>query len=475
MAIGALKKISPWIWELPQTGEMRVPGRIYGDRALVSELDDSVTRQLRNVAALPGIVRAALAMPDAHSGFGFPIGGVAAFDPDQEGVICMGGVGYDIACGVRVLHSGMQREDMMPHLEQLMDQLHLLVPSGVGKTGEISLKPAELDRVLLHGARWAVKQGYGQREDLDRLEDGGAMPGADPHTVSKEARAREKRQVGTLGAGNHYLEIQCVEQVFHPEAAQSLGVGMGDVLISVHCGSRGLGHQIGTDFIRILGQAARRYKIPVPEKELVCAPIQSPEGEQYFQAMVCGANYAMANRQVIVHLVREAFERVLPGKHVRTVFEVSHNTCRREQHDVQGAAKTLYVHRKGATRARGPGNQDLAEIFRDIGQPILVGGSMGTGSYILVGQAESKPAFFSACHGSGRAMSRSQALKQSKGRDVLAALTAQGIVIRTDHLRGLAEEAPSAYKDIHQVVEATAQAGLAAKVARLSPLACLKG
>ncbi|GAB6059526.1 RtcB family protein [Desulfonatronum parangueonense] len=469
-----LIQITPWLWELPKTADMRVPARIYGDRALISAMDDAVLRQLTNVAALPGIVRAALAMPDAHSGFGFPIGGVAAFDPDKDGVICMGGVGYDIACGVRVLHTGLCREEIQPHLEALMDQLQLLVPAGVGGTGRLQLKAGELDRVLVQGARWAVKQGYGTREDLERLEDGGAMPGAVPETVSDQARKREKRQLGTLGAGNHYLEIQCVEDVLH-SSAEVLGVDKDDVLISVHCGSRGLGHQIGTDYIRILGEAARRHRIPIPEKELVCAPIHSPEGERYYQAMACGANYAMANRQVIVHLIREAFQRVLPGAQVRTLFEVNHNTCRREDHPVDGRSKPLYVHRKGATRAFGPESPQIQEPFRRTGHPILVGGSMGTDSYILAGRTTSEDAFASTCHGSGRALSRSQALKRTPGRDILTQLTSQGILIRTNHLKGLAEEAPAAYKDIHQVVEASTQAGLTNKIARLSPLGCLKG
>jgi tRNA-splicing ligase RtcB len=339
----------------------------------------------------------------------------------------------------------------------------------------MALKASVLDRVLAEGAGWAVKQGYGFREDLDRLEDHGMLSGAVPETVSKEARKREHRQLGTLGAGNHYLEFQAVEEVLDPAAAQILGVSRDDVLISVHCGSRGLGHQIGTDYVRILGEAARRYGIPVPEKELVCAPIRSPEGERYFSAMACGANYAMANRQMITHLVREAFARVLPGYLVRTLFEVSHNTCRRERHVVQGEAKTLYVHRKGATRAFGPGDPHVPEPFQRMGQPILVGGSMGTASYILAGKETSREAFASTCHGSGRALSRSQALKLGKGRDILERLTERGILIRTNHLKGLAEEAPDAYKDIHQVVEATAQAGLTTKVARLVPLACLKG
>lgn len=475
MQTSSLKKISAWLWELPQTGTMRVPALIYGDQALLSEMDETVVRQLTNVAALPGIVRAALAMPDAHSGFGFPIGGVAAFDPDQAGVICMGGVGYDISCGVRVLHTGLRREEIQPHLPDLMNHLQRLVPSGVGKTGSIALKPLELDQALTLGAKWAVKNGFGVREDLTRLEDGGTMAGAEPQSVSQQAKKREKRQMGTLGAGNHYLEIQVVEQILDKSLAKALGLSQDDVLISVHCGSRGLGHQIGTDYIRILGQAARRYGIPVPERELVCAPIQSDEGRAYFQAMACGANYAMANRQVITHLVRETFNLVLPGTVIRTLFEVSHNTCRREEHVVDGRMKTLFVHRKGATRAFGPGSPETAEAFRALGQPILVGGSMGTASYVLLGQKDSESAFYSACHGAGRALSRSQALKRAKGREVLDALTAQGILIRSEHLRGLAEEAPAAYKDIHQVVAATVQAGLARKVASLLPLACLKG
>ncbi|TVQ98551.1 MAG: RtcB family protein [Desulfovibrionales bacterium] len=475
MDLKSLTRITPWVWQLPQTGPMRVPANIIGDRALVGDMDEAVVRQLANVAALPGILEAALAMPDAHSGFGFPIGGVAAFDPDQGGVICMGGVGYDIACGVRVLHTGMHRDEVQPHLEALLHALHLLVPAGVGKGGNISLTDRELNRVMTQGARWAVSRGYGEQGELERLEDGGAMPGADPDQVSAAARKRETRQLGTLGSGNHYLEIQVVEEVLEPKAARVLGVTVGDVLLSAHCGSRGLGHQIGTDFIRVLGQAARKYGIPVPEKELVSAPIRSPEGESYFAAMACGANYAMANRQVIVHRVRDAFARILPQAVLHTLFEINHNTCRKERHQVQADLKTLYVHRKGATRAFGPGNPHVPRPFQTIGQPVLVGGSMGTASYILAGRETSRVTFASTCHGAGRALSRSQALKLAKGRDILDALNAQGILVHTSHLKGLAEEAPAAYKDIHQVVEATAQAGLTTKVARLAPMACLKG
>lgn len=454
---------------------MRVPARIIGTRGLVADMDEAVTRQLANVAALPGIVEAALAMPDAHGGFGFPIGGVAAFDPDEDGVICMGGVGYDIACGVRVLHTGMYREEIQPHLEALLHALQGMVPAGVGKGGDIRLTDRELNTVLTRGARWAVSRGYGDQGELERLEDGGAMSGADPEQISPAARKREQRQLGTLGAGNHYLEIQSVEEVLEAKTARTLGVAEGDVLLSIHCGSRGLGHQIGTDFISVLGQAARNYGIFVPEKELVSAPISSPEGKRYFSAMACGANYAMANRQVIVHLVREAFGRVLPKATIRTLFEVSHNTCRREHHPVLGTSKSLFVHRKGATRAFGPGNPHLAPPFQSIGQPILVGGSMGTASYILTGLPTSRTTFASTCHGAGRALSRSQALKLATGRSILDSLAAQGILIHTNHLKGLAEEAPAAYKDIHQVIQASAQAGLTATVARLAPLACLKG
>ncbi len=475
MDLKSLTRISPWVWELPRSGAMRVPARVVGGRALVADMDEAVARQLANVAALPGIVEAALAMPDAHSGFGFPIGGVAAFDPDRDGVICMGGVGYDIACGVRVLHTGLHREEIQAHLDALLHALQLLVPAGVGKGGDISLASRELDRVLTQGARWAMSRGYGEQGELERLEDGGTMPGADPDQVSAAARKREARQLGTLGGGNHYLEIQVVEDVLEPNAAQVLGVAPGDVLLSVHCGSRGLGHQIGTDFIHILGQAARKYGIPVPEKELVSAPIRSPEGERYFAAMACGANYAMANRQVIVHQIRDAFARIFPQAVLRTLFEINHNTCRKERHPVQATTKTLFVHRKGATRAFGPGNTHVPPPFQAIGQPVLVGGSMGTASYILAGRETSRTTFASTCHGAGRALSRSQALKLAKGRNVLDSLASQGILIRTNHLKGLAEEAPAAYKDIHQVVEATAQAGLTAKVARLAPLACLKG
>ncbi len=463
-------------WEIPMEGAMRVPAYIFADQRLVSEMDDKVREQLTNVACLPGIVKAAMGMPDAHWGYGFPIGGVAAFDPDQGGIISVGGVGYDISCGVRTLLTGMKRAEMEPFIETVIDHLFQTVPSGVGSEGKIRLTTEELDDVLVGGARWAVEMGYGLPEDLAHVEENGRLPGADPSCVSATAKKRQYRQVGTLGSGNHYLEIQYVEEIFHAPSAQALGLEVNDIVIAIHCGSRALGHQIGTDYIQILGKASRKYHIPIRERELVCAPINSPEGKRYYGAMACGVNCALANRQVICHLVRKVFHELIPGVRIRTLYDVSHNTCKIEEHEVDGRVRRLYVHRKGATRAFGPGRSELPEAFREVGQPVFIGGTMGTCSYIMIGGRKGEElAWGSACHGAGRAMSRRAALRRWKGKKVIAELRHRGIIIRTGSYRGAAEEAPDAYKDVTRVVDSTHNAGLARKVALLRPLACIKG
>lgn len=463
-------------FELPPQGGMRVPAVFFASPGLVQQLEDKVLEQTANVACLPGIVRASLAMPDAHWGYGFPIGGVAAFDPEQGGIISVGGIGYDISCGVRSMHTSLHRSQIEPRLEQLTELLFQRIPAGVGSKGGITLNNKQLDQLLAQGASWAVGQGYGCPDDLANIEDNGRVSGANPDKVSSSAKERQYRQMGTLGSGNHYLEIQVVDAVYDQAAAKAFGLAVDDVLVSIHCGSRALGHQIGTDYIQILGRAAARYGVELPERELVCAPIRSPEGQDFYQAMVCGINCALANRQILSHLVRETFALLLPEAFLALIYDVSHNTCKIEEHAIQGRRVPLYVHRKGATRAFGPGHPELPAHYRETGQPVLIGGTMGSHSYILAGNTGGEDlAWSSACHGAGRSMSRKKALKRWKGQSVVNDLARQGILIRAASKRGAAEEAPLAYKDVDDVVESTHRAGLARKVARVSPLACIKG
>ncbi|MBI5406775.1 MAG: RtcB family protein [Nitrospirae bacterium] len=476
MELKSLNKISDYVWEIPREGEMRVPGRIFASAELVEDFDDNVVKQIKNVAALPGIQQASMAMPDAHWGYGFPIGGVAAFDPEEGGIISMGGIGFDISCGVRTMRTGMRREEIEPYIGKLVDRLFALVPAGVGSEGKIRLNQSQIDEVLVGGAQWAVSQGYGYKEDLRYIEEGGVMGGADPAQVSDTAKKRQFREVGTLGSGNQYLEIQYVAEVYDEKIAGELGLFRDDVVISVHCGSRALGHQIGTDYLKTLAEASRRYNIPVHERELVCAPINSPEGRRYFSAVCAGINCALANRQVIAHLVREAFSDVIPRARISMLYDVSHNTCKVEEHPVGSKIKRLFIHRKGATRAFGPGRKEIPEEYRSTGQPVLIGGTMGTCSYILVGtESGMTQAFGSACHGAGRALSRTQAKKRWRGDALLKELGARGIIIRTHSYSGAAEEAPGAYKDVTAVVDATHNAGLAKKVVMVKPMACIKG
>lgn len=476
MDIKSLHKISDHLWEIPRTGDMRVPGRIFASEKLIGEMDEKVRQQVTNVAMLPGIQTASLAMPDAHWGYGFPIGGVAAFDPGEGGIISMGGVGFDISCGIRTLTTGMTREEVMPELRKLADELYNHVPAGVGSEGAIRLSPREIDEMLLGGARWAVRKGYGTQEDLENIEEQGRVEAADPSQVSETAKKRQEREMGTLGSGNHYLEVQEVVEIYDQSSAQAMGLRQGAVVISIHCGSRGLGHQIGTDALKSLAAAAHRFKLPIRDRELASAPIDSPEGKRYFGAMSAGINCALANRQIIAHLVRQIFTGIYPGAPVATLYDISHNTCKVETHSVQGRKKRLHVHRKGATRAFGPGQIDLPPRYRQVGQPVLIGGTMGTSSYILAGTDEGMDqAFGSACHGAGRAMSRTEAKKRWHGRDVIRSLEEQGIIIRGHSYFGIAEEAPGSYKDVGDVVDAAHLAGLARKVARVRPLACVKG
>ncbi|MFO7639401.1 MAG: RtcB family protein [bacterium] len=456
---------------------MRVDGVIYADAALEPGIRaDQAPEQVANVATLPGIVGAALAMPDIHWGYGFPIGGVAAFRV-SDGVISPGGVGYDINCGVRLLRTSLARAELGPgSVRRLVAAMYQEVPSGVGSKGQVRIGRAEVERVLTRGARWAVEQGYGTEADLEFTEDRGAMAGADLAGVSPRAIERGMPQLGTLGAGNHFLEIQEVAEVFDPAAAAELGVRAGQVMVMIHTGSRGLGYQVCDDNVRTLGAVARKYGIELVDRQLACAPVDSPEGRRYFGAMACAANYAWANRQCIAHRVREAFGRVLGAGPTELgmsqVYDVAHNIARLEEHD---GAK-LCVHRKGATRAMPPGDPALPARYRALGQPVLIPGDMGTGSWLLLGTATAaRETFASACHGAGRAWSRNRALKETKRRDVAAELREQGIEVMAASREVLREEVPDAYKDVDAVVEVCARAGIARKVARLRPLGVVKG
>jgi tRNA-splicing ligase RtcB len=476
MDTSLLKRRSEHEWEIPRQGAMRVPAVIYASEGLIREMDHKVYEQAVNVARLPGIVKASYAMPDAHWGYGFPIGGVAAFDPDEGGVISASAVGFDISCGVRCLHTGLGRADVMAVQKDLADMLAYRIPAGVGSTGAIRLGPEEMDAMLAGGARWAVGCGWGTAEDLERIEENGRMEGALPDCVSQQAKKRQRDEMGTLGNGNHDLEVQEVTAVYDDAIATIFGLAQGDIVVMIHCGSRGLGHQIGTDFLKRMAIAAANYGIDLPDRELACAPIRSEVGREYLGAMRAAINCALANRQILTHLTRAALAQVLPRARLPLLYDVSHNTCKVETHAIDGQPRRLYVHRKGATRALGPGHPDVPAPLRSVGQPVLIGGSMGTGSYVLAGTAASEQhAFSSACHGAGRAMSRHQALRTWKGRQVVDELAGRGILIRSPSMRGVAEEAPDAYRDISAVVDAAKATGLAHKVARLEPLVCIKG
>ncbi len=476
MEISRLERKSETEWHILPHGKMRVPGVIFANESLIREMDEKVYEQVTNVAKLPGIVKASYAMPDAHWGYGFPIGGVAAFDPNKGGVISAGGVGFDISCGVRTLCTGLQPEQLTPVKERLADVLFRQVPAGVGSTGKLSLTEKEMDAMLSGGAKWAVERGYGSKEDLARVEENGCIAGARPHEVSERAKKRQREEMGTLGSGNHYLEVQRVAKIFDRDIAGAFGLSESDVVVSIHCGSRGLGHQIGTEFLTRMVAAAPQYGIELPDRELACAPIGSPLGEAYLGAMRAAINCALANRQILTQTVRTALAEIFPGIQLPLLYDVSHNTCKTEDHLVNGKSMRLFVHRKGATRAFGPGHPSIPENLKQTGQPVLIGGTMGTASYILSGTTRGMDlAFGSACHGAGRSMSRHQALRQWQGKDIVHQLGSQGILIRSRSMRGVAEEAPGAYKDVTQVVDAAHEAGLASMVARLEPLICIKG
>jgi tRNA-splicing ligase RtcB len=475
MQIAYLKQITPSCWTIGKgPGEQRAEVRLYADGELIAAMDDKVAEQIINVARLPGLVGAAMTMPDAHWGYGFPIGGVAAFDADQGGIISAGGVGFDISCGIRCLRTDLNLTDLAPKAERLAEVLFRAIPAGVGEEGEIKLPPAQIDQVMLGGAEWALHRGYGVPEDLEYIEEHGKVKGARPENVSDLAKKRQRGEMGTLGSGNHYLEVQVVDRIHDADAAQAFGLREGQLVVSIHCGSRGLGHQVGTDYLVSLAKAAARLGIVLPDRELACAPINSPEGQEYLGAMNAAINCALANRQILAHLTRQVFAEVFPKASLETLFDVSHNTCKLEKHSTDGGERWLYIHRKGATRAFPPGHPHLPRRYKDAGQPVIIGGSMGTGSWVLAGLA-GNPAFASASHGAGRAMSRKAALKHWRGRELINELAGRGILVRTMSMRGAAEEAPGAYKDVDRVADATEKAGLAKRVAFLRPKVCVKG
>ena len=463
----------PYRFRLDATGTMRVPGVVFASRELLGAADQAV-EQVANVAALPGIVGASYAMPDMHWGYGFPIGGVAATDPREGGVVSPGGVGFDISCGVRLMAADIDEAELRPVLEKVMDALDPAVPRGMGR-GAVWRLPgrSEMTGILTGGSRYAVEQGHGEERDLLRCEDGGAVADADPGQVSARAVERGLGQVGSLGSGNHFLELQKVAEVYDGPAAEAFGLRSGQICVMIHSGSRGLGHQICTDHVRAMEARMPDYGITVPDRQLACAPVDSPEGRAYLGAMAAAANYGRANRQLLAQAARRVFERVL-GVRLELVYDVSHNLAKMEEHAVDGERRMLCVHRKGATRALPPGHPDLPPDLRDVGQPVLIPGTMGTASYVLAG-VEGGPAFHSTCHGAGRAQSRHQAARKVSGRELKARMERSGIAVRGASWRGLAEETPDAYKDVTAVIEASEGAGLCRRVARLTPVGVVKG
>ena len=480
LQIENLQEISPWCWEIPVSGEMLVPGRIFSDREFVTRAgQEHALEQVRNVACLPGIEMASLAMPDIHWGYGFAIGGVAAFRL-EDGIISPGGVGYDIACGVRLIRSNLQVPEVEKAIPDLVHEFSRSVPAGVGRHGKVRLGHRELESLMTQGAPWLISQGYGWPEDIDSIEDGGVLEGANPGLISSRARERGFAQQGTLGAGNHFLEVQRVDEIFDEAAAQAFGVFQDQLCIMVHSGSRGLGHQICSEYVKIMGGAAARAGISLPDRQLACAPIQSPEGRDYYAAMACAVNFARGNRQVMTHLVRQSCEYVFKTSAEKLgldlVYDVAHNVAKFEEHETGSGPKMLCVHRKGATRSFPAGHPDIPPKYRAVGQPVIVPGDMGTASYLLKGTEKAMTeSFGSTCHGAGRVMGRRAAKRAIRGHELKARLEAQGITIRAGRTSTLAEEAPEAYKDIDRVVEVCHQAGLSHKVARLRPLGVVKG
>jgi tRNA-splicing ligase RtcB len=480
---GQFIKIDDYRWQIPKnykTG-MRVPGLIYASKGMLESIREEQTpEQVANVAFLPGIVGCSLAMPDIHWGYGFPIGGVAATDT-KNGVVSPGGVGYDINCGVRLLRTSLSESEVRPRIDQLINALFHNVPSGLGSEGKIRISQKDMNQLMIEGARWAVKRGLGLDEDLDATEDGGFLSGADPSKVSDRAVKRGMPQAGTLGSGNHFLEIQTVKEIFDPQVASVMGItDIGQVLVLIHTGSRGLGHQVCTDHLRIMEQAVARYGIKLPDRQLACAPVESREGQDYLGAMACAANYAWANRQCIAHWVRESFCEVL-GKSfdklgMRQIYDVAHNIAKIEEHAVDGRAMKVCVHRKGATRAFPAGHRDTPKRYQDVGQPVLVPGDMGRCSFVAVGtQKAMSETFGSTCHGAGRILSRGAAKRAIRGADIIRELGSRGIIVKAGSISALAEEASQAYKDVAEVIDVVHQAGISRKVAMATPVAVIKG
>ena len=471
------RKISDWLWEIPKSfrADMRVPARIYASEKILEDIEANAINQVINVATLPGIVKYSFAMPDIHSGYGFAIGGVAA-TKYPNGVISPGGVGYDISCSVRLLRSDLSQKEIEPYLEKLSAEIQKEVPSGLGRGKQIKLNIGQIDKILEGGVPKLVEQGYGEKEDIENCEEKGKMPQADASCVSERAKMRGRDQVGTLGSGNHFCEIQRVDEIFDEKTAKVFGLFKNQIVVMVHCGSRGLGHQIATDYIRVMMQAMPKYGIKLPDRELACVPFNSSEGQRYFKAMCAGANYSWSNKHMITYYIRKVWGNVLGEKaNLKLLYDVAHNIAKVEEHEVNGQKMKLIVHRKGATRAFPPGHSEIPERYREVGQPVLIPGSMGTASYVLVGTEEGEEAFYSSCHGSGRTMSRHEAMRRVSGQEMVKSLESKGIVVKCQSLRGIAEEAPMAYKDVEQVVDVVHQVGLSKKVARLIPLAVIKG
>ena len=478
-----LEKIDNYRWRIPKSYKpgMRVPGLIYANEKLLESIyKDKALEQVANVAFLPGIVNNSLAMPDIHWGYGFPIGGVAATDIDEGGVVSPGGVGFDINCGVRLLKTNLELDDIKDRLEDLIYRLFSDVPAGVGSKGDIRVGAKEEKEILIKGARWAVEKGFGTEEDLECSEENGEMPGADPQAVSERAFQRGKAQSGTLGSGNHFLEVQLIDQLYDRQACDTLGLNLGQVMVMIHSGSRGFGYQICEDYARKMVESLAKYKINVPDRQLACAPVNSSEAKAYLGAMRCAANYAWANRQCLMHLTRQAFEKVFGSSWQKLgmflIYDVAHNIAKIETHRVNGQDKKLCVHRKGATRAFGPGHPDIPERYRKIGQPVIIPGDMGRNSYLLVGTEKAmQETFGSTCHGAGRLKSRTAALKAINSDMLLKELRSKGIIVKASGRNTLAEEAPMAYKDVNDVVDVVANAGIGKRVCRMRPLGVVKG
>ncbi len=473
------RKIKDYLWEIPKNfrSDMKVSAHAYiSEKMLEESLKDRSLEQLVNVATLPGIVKYSLAMPDMHEGYGFPIGGVAAMDM-KNGVISPGGVGYDINCGMKLLKSDYKIKDIKFYLDALSSEIQKEVPSGLGQGRQIKLTIEQIEKILEGGAKKLVEQGYGEKEDLENCESGGNLPQADISAVSEHAKNRGRDQVGTLGSGNHFLEIQKVDEIFDEKTAEVFGLFKDQIVIMIHTGSRGLGHQIATDYIKIMMRAMGKYGIKLPDRELAACPINSLEGKRYFSAMSCGANYAWANRQMIAHFIRKAWRSVLGEKASPLIplYDVAHNIAKIEKHIIDSKEVELCVHRKGATRAFPPENSEIPQKYQEVGQPVLIPGSMGTASYVLVGQKEGRETWYSTCHGAGRTMSRHEAMRRVSGQEVVNSLKSKGVIVKSWSLRGIAEEAPMAYKNIDKVVEVVHNTGLSKKVVRLIPLAVIKG